>query len=244
MFCVSLFRRSVAPSLSRAFALIELLVVIGIIGLLISLLMPTLRLSRQRAQQVQCASQLRQLHAALLMYSNANGGWLPTWSGWHTYPDGSSPEDEPGLSWTEQLASCYVKPDDRVYNCPSYPTEQRFINYFLSARWSASQGRHSMKLTEVKMTSRFVLSGDMTNASLYPPPFGRSEHLIDDCDKDDAILPSLAFPYEQDGFWMHRDGNNVLFDDGHVALFRDFDPAAMTYSAMEMKGWADVKAGP
>jgi len=226
---------------TRGFSLIELLVVIGIIALLISFLMPALRLSRQRAQQVQCASQLRQLHAALVMYANANKGWLPTWSGWHTYPDEANGDDEAGLGWTEQLTPHFVRPDSPAYRCPSFPAEQKAINYFLSGRWSASQGRHSMKLTDVKMTSRFVLSGDMTNIALYAPPFGRCDHAIDDCDKDDAMLPSLAFPFQQDGFWMHRAGNNVLFDDGHVALFCCFDPSAMTYSATEMKPWADVR---
>jgi prepilin-type processing-associated H-X9-DG protein len=202
--------------------------------------MPTLQLARMRAQQIQCASQLRQLHVALLMYANANHGWLPTWSGWHTYPDRMSPDDEPGLSWTEQLASCYVKPDHKAFTCPAYPTSQQFVTYFLASRWSDSIGQHSMKLTSVKMTSRFVLSGDMTNISLYLPPFGRNDHRLDDCDKDDAILPSLGFPYRQDGFWMHRGGNNVLFDDGHVAFFADFDPSAMTFSATEMKPWEDI----
>src|SRR4051794_6012008 len=119
------------------FTLVELLVVIGIIALLVGILLPSLARARAYAQSVQCASQLRQLGIALTMYAANNQQMLPSWSGWHVYPDGSSIEDSPGLGWTEQLMSCYAAPDSRVYNCPSFPQEYR-INYFLEARWIAT----------------------------------------------------------------------------------------------------------
>jgi prepilin-type processing-associated H-X9-DG protein len=178
------------------------------------------------------------------MYANANKLALPRWSGWHTFPDGSNVDDEPGLSWTEQLAPYYVPPDSPAYACPSDPAGERRINYFLAARWAGQNGRHNMKLSDVKTTSRFVLSGDMTRLDLYPPPFGVSTHAADDCDKDDAMMKSLSFPWDEMGFRMHRGGNNVLFDDGHVALFPRFDPGSMTYDPIEMLDWGDVTKEP
>src|SRR3954464_9231094 len=141
----------------RAFSLVELLVVIGLVALLIAMLLPALRGARERARQTRCAAQLHQLGQALHLYANANGGYLPPWSGWHTYPDGANPDDQPGPAWTELLAPHFAKPDSPAYNCPGWPDDSPRVNYFLAARWSASLGRHAMKLADVRMSSRFVL---------------------------------------------------------------------------------------
>jgi prepilin-type processing-associated H-X9-DG protein len=62
---------------STAFTLVELLVVIGIIAVLISVLLPSLGVARQSAQRAVCASNLRQLVTATLLYAQANREFLP-----------------------------------------------------------------------------------------------------------------------------------------------------------------------
>lgn len=75
----------------RAFTLVELLVVIGIIAVLISILLPVLSGARKSQRNVQCLNSLKQLGLGFAMYYQGNSQWnLPANANgfeWHQNPE-------------------------------------------------------------------------------------------------------------------------------------------------------------
>src|SRR5262245_66672487 len=62
---------------SRAFTLVELLVVIGIIAALIGILLPVLSGVQSRGRDIKCQSYLKQICQLFIMYASENKGRLP-----------------------------------------------------------------------------------------------------------------------------------------------------------------------
>ena len=64
-----------------AFSLVELLVAIGIVGLLTSLVLSAVQVSRESARRVQCLDHLKQLGNAAMGHVSAHGGFPKTTAG-------------------------------------------------------------------------------------------------------------------------------------------------------------------
>lgn len=118
----------------RAFSLVELIVVIGVVAVLIALLLPVLARARAEGNRVACMSNLRQLLQAQMAYVADSKGYLtyPNWghdrvtdSVWPTgwlYAQGeiSSP---PAPDDVKSGALFRYLGDARVYRCPLHPPE-------------------------------------------------------------------------------------------------------------------------
>ena len=71
-------RPNKSPQVRHGFSLVELLVVIAIIALLMSILLPSLRMARDQGFRAVCGTRQNQLYIGLAMYGNDFKAWNPT----------------------------------------------------------------------------------------------------------------------------------------------------------------------
>jgi type II secretory pathway pseudopilin PulG len=139
---------------------VELLVVIGIIAVLIGILLPALGRARESASKLACASNLRQLGTAYLMYCNDNRGAFPApasgndprpedWIYWQTNRSTFAANLGPGTFAEGRLMKYLGKVSESVFRCPSD------VNY--ESRASGSKYRYSYVVNN-KMTCDYKLT--------------------------------------------------------------------------------------
>ncbi len=96
---------------SRAFTLVELLAVIAVIGILASILISSLNGMRSSVHQAKCASNLRQIGQAIVLFTQDNRGQFPLST--HTVMNLEE-------SWIYTLAP-YLGDVDAIRICPADP---------------------------------------------------------------------------------------------------------------------------
>lgn len=202
-----------AEGLSRGFTLIELLIVITIMAILAALLFPVFSKAREKARSLRCASNLRQIGAAILMYCQDNDEVMPLqYAEW----------PEPGTyRWTDEILP-YVK-NVELFACPSNQT-----GVFVPA----TLGQYGGYVANVGYFGSNVNDGQPTD-----PPFmiyGRS--LTEFEDDSGTIMVGDGRTGEFQAAWptklqqptsvvndqlqnysgRHSGGANFLYCDGHV----------------------------
>ncbi len=202
------------PKRPRAFTLVEILIVLGILGVLCALIFPAFTRAREAGRRTSCANNLRQIGLAFQQYVSDSNRFYP-------------PDDRYGAllkcGWPDRFFPTYIKAAN-IFYCPSHPAPE----YEYRSTPVCSTGDH-MDIGNITEEDDYNGSYDIVtySARVYLLHEVRVRHpastvlLLDGKGKSVSTTRNMKGTMEDlrrknDIMPWHQGGNNHLFLDGHV----------------------------
>jgi len=224
----------------KAFTLVELLVVVGIVGVLVGILLPALAAASTSARRVACLSNLRQLSVAAHAYTANHNGRFPIAYFQSPGPPtvsynwdfttvragpGAAPTILPGLLWEGQQAPA-------VQQCPAFDGRSAtaadpYTGYNYNTSY-IGHGQHEAipqpaRITEVRRASHTALFGDGQWA-------GGANKFMRAPWENPGDAGFLGRSAGTQGF-RHGNATCIAFVDGHADIHRDRHVSTYEYEA-------------
>lgn len=210
--------RSLTPRSAGGFTLIELLTVIAIVGILAAILIPVVGSVREKGRQANCASNLRQIMGATLLYSQDNRGVLPLVVGPESWGDSRrwATRVQPYLNASAEARSVdprsvFKCPGDDVVRTSAAANDSTWCSYGLNIRVHVAG--NSANTTE----KRFAAIPNPARTILY----GDVWYLANTVFQSHSLLQFMG------DFHGGARGSNYVFADGHVEFLPQAVAAAL-----------------
>ena len=166
----------------RAFTLVELLVVIGIISILAAMLLPVLGKALAAAREADCLSRLKQVHLSAVHYEEDHGclplsmgGEDSNWATWNRFIHGGRIRSASSYSPAVDYVA-YSYASRSIFLCPTQLMRDRTIdNYGTrgSYRLNGYYLTEPLRISKISRPSKVFMTGDSGHSG-YGPIFKRT----------------------------------------------------------------------
>ncbi len=200
----------------KAFTLIELLTVIAIIGILASILVPTVAQVRESGRRAKCLSNLRQIAQANVMYATDHDGQLPQ-PNWGTDSDGWLYEGSPVAGGRNPISPVrsgqlwdYLESEE-IYRCPTdwlnqdelfEARDQQLSSYCMNGSASGYSGGPGLNMESFRSDAIMFWEADERTPFFY---------------NDGSNFPTEGISLR------HGKGAHIGGIDGHVEAIGEFE---------------------